>query len=144
MADSIREQILKAFITALNAPSNKPATASRSRVDALSSGELPAFVVRARDEDAARRGPTASLRSLRVRVESHVEGAAPADSLLDPLLVYVVQTVYADTGIAALIREIDETHIDWEAESGYAEVATAAQDFTVTFATQAADPTQKF
>jgi hypothetical protein len=54
---SAGEQIVAAMATALNAPSNKPATTYRTRVDALEAKELPAMILYAIEEKPEISGP---------------------------------------------------------------------------------------
>ena len=144
MPDSIRETIVKAVVEQFNVPSTKPATATRSRTSAYGGSELPAFVIYPVEEDPERAGPNVSLRKLRLRVESVVQGEPPVDAILDPLLNYAVQRMYAiyDTLAALGVRGISEVHVAWVMEPGAYELGLAYTDFEITYTSKVTDPTQ--
>lgn len=135
MPDSVGEAIVKAVAAALNAPGNKPATTYRTRVDAINSGELPAFVLFAVEESSQRVSQNVRYRTRTLRLEAHVAGVPPADSLTDPLYVFAINTLYADAALFALIRQLDETRVQWEGMPSYEDRAVAAIDFDVVFST---------
>lgn len=142
---SIGEQIVQAMADALNAPENKPAKTWRTRIDAIGSGELPAFVLYALTDDPNREGPNTVLHTRTVRLECMVEGEPPADALTDPLYVFAVQTLFAwgddETGYGANVRGLEEARVQWETEKSYADRCIAVVDFKVVFVTKATDPT---
>lgn len=140
---SVGENITQAIVDALNAGDPKPATAFRTRVDALSTKELPAFIVYAVKERVEKRSENVKLRTRTVRVEAMVAGEAPADALVDPLYVYAVNTLLASNTVAALLRRIEESTIQWENEASYQDATIAFVDFEVEFPTMN-DPTAAF
>jgi len=138
---SIREQIITAFVSALQAGANPPGAIFRSRAEPLSAREhLPAFAVYPIEEDPSDEGSTITMRRLTVRVECFVAGMPPQDAALDPLLVYAVKTVFADANLAARLFHLEEKHTAWDFESSYEGVAAAPLDFVVTYATTRGDP----
>lgn len=135
-----------AIVAALNAGTGgldgaPPCAAYRTRVDALQAGELPAYIVRAVDEQIERKSTDIVLRVLTVRVECHSAGQAPQDMALDPLLNYAVQVLFVNDALAALIKGLEESRIQWDIEPALEEQALAALDFQVIYATRATDPT---
>jgi hypothetical protein len=142
MADSQGELIMKAILAALNAPSNKPATTYRARIDAISARELPAFVLYALPENVEVAAASTRRRIRKVRLEAHVAGAPPIDSVVDPLYVYAVNTLLADSGLAGLVKGFYESAITWETEPSYEDRCLAAIDFEAHYTTTN-DPTVK-
>lgn len=145
MPSSVRETIVQALCDALNAPSVKPCKTWRTRVDAFGSSELPAMVVFALSETVESNSTNTDLRTCTVRVEILVQGEPPADSLIDPLYVYLFATL--DAADAALgghgIRRLQETRVQFETDPSYQDVTVAAVDFNVVYATRFGDPTVK-
>lgn len=123
------------MLAALNAPVGKPATTYRTRVDALSSKELPAIVLYSLDEMVEVRGPHTRLRKRKVRLEAMIEGEPPADQALDPIYAFAVQTLIADAATAALVKGLYEAHMQWETEASYLDACVAVLDFEVHFTT---------
>lgn len=149
MPDSIRKQILDAAVTALNASGTKPCTFFRSRVEAAGASERPIGIVRPVEESAERKGPNITLHELTMRVEviADADGAAVGlDALLEPVLVYVVQTLYASSTFLNLLARasdgaLNEKHVQWNFEPGHEDVGLAFIDFEVAYLTKAQDPT---
>lgn len=139
---SVGEQLVQAMSDALNAPSGKPCTCFRTRIDALATAELPAFVIYAVHEKPVMKGPSTKLRTRTVRLEAMVAGEPPADSLVDPLYVYAINTLLADTNLRQYIRRLEESQIQWETEASYQDACIAAIDFEAVFVTSN-DPTQR-
>lgn len=133
------------MVTALNAPSNKPCTTQRSRIDAVATSEFPAFVLYSVNERVALKGPNTAMRTRTVRLEIMVQGQPPADVQCDPLYVYAVQALKADATLTApvtgLTRYLRESQVQWEVEPSYQDVALALVDFEFEYVTQANDPT---
>jgi hypothetical protein len=141
MAQSYRDKIIAAAVAALNAPGDKPATAYRTRTDAFAQTELPAMLVYPVREQAERAGRTVSKRTLLLRVEVMTSGDAPQDAVLDPVLVYVVRTLYADANFLGMILALEEQSIEWQVEGGELDYAIAVVDFALTYTSQVDDPT---
>lgn len=138
---SVREQIITAFVDALEAGMNPPGPIFRSRAEPLSARDhLPALVVYPLEEDCSEEGSSIALRALTVRVECLVAGMPPQDQALDPLLTYAVKTVFADANLAARLFHLQEKHTSWDFEKSYEGVAAAPLDFLVTYATTRGDP----
>lgn len=137
MAQSIRDQILTAAVAALNAPPDKPATTYRTRTAALAAGELgTALLLAPTEEDPNRVGPNTMQRVLVFRVEIVTAGAPPQDQALDPLLTFVVNTLWAADAFLALLKHFTEGKIIWEFASAEQQTtALAAQEFQVTYFT---------
>jgi ABC-type histidine transport system ATPase subunit len=94
MAQSVRDQIIAKAVEVLNAPTDKPVTAFRSRTDALSAVEAAAkaVVVYPMKESGETAGRTISMRSLTMRCEAITAGDPPQDQALDEVLVYITRT----------------------------------------------------
>jgi len=143
---SIREQIVVAFVAALNAPEAKPCVFSRTRVDMFAAAELPGGVVYAMQDDSDERGADVNLHKARVRVEIVVAGEAPADALIDPIYVYVVNTVMAnESAVWAVpgLKQLKEIRTQFESEASYQDSTMAFVEFEAIFATMT-DPTVAF
>lgn len=141
MPASVGEQIVAAMAAALNAPSVKPAVTFRTHIDAIAEKSLPAMVLYCTEETAKLQGQSRMLRTRKVRLDCLIEGVPPVDTLADPLYVYAVQTLMADTTLPTLMRHLSEASVKWEAESGMKDIALAYIEFEVVFVTSAADPT---
>ena len=132
---SVGEQIILKMIAVLNAPVNKPGVTHRSRVHAFATRELPAFVLYNLKEPVERISREQVTRTRRVRLECLVASPPPADAALDPLYVYAVETLLADSALAAMLRQLAEAEIVWDVESGYQDVAVAGIEFEVEYST---------
>lgn len=139
---SIGEQIVQAMADVLNAPTDKPCVCYRTRIDALSAKELPAFVLFAIREQPETKGPNTRLRRRTIRLEAMVAGEPPADALTDPLYVFAVNTLLAADRLRQYIRRLEESQIQWETEASYQDACIAAIDFEVVFVTTN-DPSQR-
>lgn len=137
---SVGEQLVQAMCNALNAPASPPCTTFRTRIDAFATQELPAMVIFAIKETPEVKSANTVLRTRTVRLEILVAGEPPADSNIDPLYTYAVQTLQADMTLAPLIRKLKEASIQWETEASYQDATVAAVDFDVVFVTTQ-DPT---
>lgn len=140
IAQSQRDKIVAAAVTALNAGVDRPGTAYRTRVDALAANELPAYVVYPAKNSAERMGPNTTKHAFTLRVECHCAGEAPRDQALDPLLVYAVKTLYADATFTGLLKGLEEGDTDWDVEPAFEDAAVATLEMLVTHATAANDP----
>jgi hypothetical protein len=132
---SRREQILAAAIAALNAASNPPATAYRTRIDPVNQGELPAIVLYGLKETVEHAGPTTRRRILTMRLEIVQEGAAPADAAIDPIYLFAVNTLMADATLGGLVKGLYEIAVQWETEASYQDACVAVVDFEVHYTT---------
>jgi hypothetical protein len=143
MAQSVRDKITAKAVEVLNAPAGKPATAFRSRTDALSQveGQAKGIVVYPMKESGETAGRTVSLRTMTLRFETMTAGDAPQDQALDEVLVYITQTLYASQAFLDMTRRITEVGIEWQFEGGELELGFAAVDFEVQYTVQVDDPT---
>jgi hypothetical protein len=137
---SVGEQLVQAMSDALNNGTSPPCTCFRTRIDAFATKELPAFVIYAVHEKPETRGPGTKLRKRTVRLEAMVAGEPPADSLVDPLYVYAINTLLADANLRQYIRRLEESQVQWETEASYQDACIAAIDFEIAFVTTN-DPT---
>lgn len=140
---SVREQIAAAVLTALNAPEGKPCTFYRTRVDVFNAPELPGGVVYVLNDDVSDRSGSVNLHNARIRVEVIVAGEAPADSLIDPIYVYVVNTLMADEPLGEKLKKLQEVRTQFESEASYQDSTMAFIEFEAVFATRT-DPTVVF
>ena len=141
MSISAGEQIVQAMVNALNAPSPKPCTFYRTRIDALASEELPAGVLYSGEEESVPKTNTLMERTRKVNLELAVEGPPPADALLDALYVYAVQTLQADPTLGPLVRLLWDGRMQWDTEASIADVSVALVQFSVRYYTALQDPT---
>lgn len=143
MADSIREQIVKAALAALNAPVGKPATAVRSRIDAYSEVEMPAIGITPELEDVDRSSKDVAYRKLRLRVGILVKATGAADAAADTVIQHVITSLYADESLGGLALQIAEEKLVWEFEPSLNDVCSVQMDFQVAYTTKVADPLTK-
>ncbi len=146
MADTIREQIVKAIVAKLDAP-GKPAatTVNRTRRRAVEPSELPmisVYDVREEVESAteSRRSLLAD-RTLRVRVKCRAVGD---DSAVDPLYSWAVKALKTDQSLGGLAVGLTEESTDWDTDdAGDADYSVSATDFLVRFTTSKQNPESK-
>jgi hypothetical protein len=147
---SIREQIFVAA-AALLAGTGGPAglTVTRERLRPIEKESLPAVLLYA-DDDAPKplAGQTYQAplteRQLSLVVECRADaGTGPPDVALDPLLVWVTNTLIANEKFGGLASGIDEQRTAWLSREGEIAVAAAAIHFTVKYRTARADLTKK-
>jgi len=138
---SVRERILVALATAMNAGAEKPGPTFRTRAEALGPTELPAYVLFSLDSTPERKGAGTTYHQLMVRLECLMAGEPPMDTALDPMLVYAVQAMFGACEALGSVKGLAEAQIQWEVEPAYDNVAIATADFRVDFATAFNDPT---
>jgi predicted secreted protein len=136
---SVRDQVIAAAVAAMNAGS-APGIAYRTRVDAFSAGELPAFAIYPATEALERVSVNVVKHTMTLRAEAMTAGVAPQDEALDPLLVYAVKTLYASAEFQTFLKDFSEERVQWQVEAAQDDIACAAQDFRVVFLTLANDP----
>src|SRR4051812_43245656 len=110
MSSSKRESILAAIKTALLAATQTPAANNvyRSRIEALSSGMLPAIIVRPGPADTPNEDTNNKVnRVLEVELLVLMEGDVP-DSLADPTVVAAHAKVMADRTVGGLAIDVEE------------------------------------
>jgi hypothetical protein len=148
-ANSVGEQIMQLIMAALNAPSDKPRTTVRNRVNPVSmdspdAGETPAsgaapgltqFLLYAVRETVDRQSNQSFQRERTVRIEIVVAGAPPLDAAADPLYLWIVQTLMSDTALWQSITNLEEVQTLWETESSYEDASVCAVEFKVTYLT---------
>jgi hypothetical protein len=132
MTPSNREQIILAVIDALKNGGQAPCSVVRNPSEALA--DVPALCVYPVDEQGTPRGHTIVEKTLTVRVEAVIAGPSPAAELLDPLLNFAVQVIYASDIVRAfLIQDIAESLVNFDEESKDRDYARAAVDFTLVY-----------
>jgi hypothetical protein len=147
---SIREQIFALATTLLGGP-GAPAglTVTRERLRPIEKESLPAVLLYA-DDDVPK--PLAGQlyqaplteRQLSLVAECRAKaGTGATDTALDPLLVWVIQTLTANEKFGGLASGIEEQRTTWISREGEIAVAAAAIHFTVKYRTARADPTKK-
>lgn len=136
---SIREQIIEAAVTALSAGS-PPAKIFRSRLEALDAANLPSIVVYAGPEkvEVESHDPV-DRRVLTMHCECAVKGASPADELLDPLLVWITQTLMLDETFGGLASRCQEAGSEPMMVEADADIASRLLSFEITYFTSRAD-----
>lgn len=147
MADSRRELIIAAAVAALGGV-GKPAGLSvhRKRMRPMDKDALPSQVVYARPGNEASESinrididADQVERHFWLRVESRAIGD-PADAAVDELNNWAEQTLLTDSGLRALVFDIEARAIIWDADEKDKVYALAAEDFLVTYFTSATDP----
>jgi hypothetical protein len=110
---SARASILAAFVEALYGTTQVGGNVFRSRVLALTKGELPAIAVRPIAEEL--RGQTNAYvdRFLEVAVEIHNRGDEP-EPASDPIAADAHSRIMGNPELAALVVDVDELGSAWE------------------------------
>jgi len=82
-------------------------------------------------------------RTRKVCLEIQTKGPAPADAQLDPLYVWAVQTLLADSTLPTLLRwrSLHDARIQWDTQAGASDLAVALVVFTFDYYTTRLDPT---
>lgn len=139
-----REQLIEAAINALANGAGAPCPIYAARVQPLSADDdLPCFVITWDKESAQNLTSVASQRELEMRVEVVVAGSIqPIDQKFDPLYLWAVKTLYADSVFQGMIQGFEETGTDAARESAAEDLGSAAITFKVTYTCQRADPSQ--
>ena len=154
MADSIREQIMKAAVAALNGP-GRPAgvpAADRLRVETYTPSELPAICVLPVREDVlpmkdTRWGPLVE-RQMMLRVACYVGQDAP-DQALDPILQWA--TVALDglrpngdqnAPFAGIVLDVIEAQLEWQFAPEELPYAVCFMDWRIYYTTERGDTTR--
>lgn len=104
-----RQQIRDAVVTAVTGLATTGSNVFRTRVHPLEEQMLPALLVYTLDETSEpdAMGSSRGLdRSLRVAVEVAVQQLADIDNTMDTIAAEVETAIAANTGLAALVRDI--------------------------------------
>lgn len=137
---TVREQILDAVVTALNAgaPAGFP-VATRTNPDPYEPGALPAVTVFPTDESVSdvgasghRRGPVTNRR-LTFRVECRAIGEPP-ETALDPMIAWVVKALAGST-MGGLAHDVQEQRTEWVVEAAEEVYGLASVEFAVDYRT---------
>jgi len=119
---SIRDQIVAATITALNAV-GKPCDFERSRATALTDADLPrgvVYPVRDIPEDPFLAGPvTRSRLTMMCEIRALGTAALRPDQAVDPIYTWVVAKLVGNTlgGLALKLQEGDSTFVYGQGDS---------------------------
>lgn len=151
---SRRDQILAAITAALGVASvngfTKPSglVVSRFRVRPTDKTTTKSIAVYPMTESSQRVGQNRSPLTqhyLTVRCECRAVCGVneTADQALDPMLAWIVQSLFADESLGGLASGIAETACAWGASEADETYAVAWKDVTVTFAALANDPTHR-
>ncbi len=138
---SVREQITRAAVAALNGP-GKPAglNVHRYRASDIAADQLPAVVVYPIVDSASPEDLDGNVEhTLQLRCECRVTGDEP-DAALDPIYVWTVKAVTADPTLSGLAYSIDEQTTAWDAEQRDRTYGALAVDFEITYTTVRGDP----
>lgn len=149
MANSIREQIMAALITALSGAGG-PAGLSvhRERTRPIEIDSLPAIMIYAEDDtpkplaDQHYRAPLTE-RQMSIAVECRAIGSVGVspDAALDPIVVWAAKTILANETFGGLANGVEEERTVWSSREGDIPVAAAAVHFTIKYRTSRLDPT---
>ena len=145
MADSIRETIVAAVVTALDG-AGKPTGLGvhRFRARPLDREDMPAMAVYAMGEEVRLEthggvGTGTVRRTLTIRVEHRVKtlvtSADAPDTTLDPMLAWGTKALMTDAPLDALIISIEEANTLWETFDADSLYGGAAQHFELEYAT---------
>jgi hypothetical protein len=140
MADSIRSQILAAYLTALNA-NGTPCTWFRSRMDEFQLSELPAGNV-FYDAEASQIDAGESENVLTLQVAGVVAVAQdPVDVAIDTLLVWAEQAIVGAGNLGGLIVWVEKKQTQWFMEQKGVEMCGVIIKFDVNYRTALTDST---
>lgn len=148
MATSIREQILAVLGAALAGGGPAGLTVHRERTRPIEIDSLPAIMVYAEDEQPkplAGQNYRAPLteRQLSIGVQCRAKGSSSTspDEALDPVLVWAIQTVFANETFGGLANGVEEDRTVWSSREGDDPIAAATVHFTIKYRTSRLDPT---
>lgn len=150
MAVSIREQIMRAILTALDSVS-KPSglTVKRFPQESLEASQLPYIGIFPGTESSAKvnghRFSPLVERRLNVIIEARAEAASgnqAADEALDPYLNWITSALQGSGNLGGLVHDINEVGTEWASAEG-AEQAFGRAAVTVEFVYQTATASQE-
>ncbi len=145
MTTSVREAILAKFQTLLLAAPQTAAGANvyRSRLEALTSGQLPAIIVRPGQSDVPNEDTNGKVnREFEVEVLVLMEGDVP-DSLADPTVVGAHAKIMADRTLGSLAIDTSEGPTGpWRFDQAEQDAVEVTLRYNVRYRTSAADLTQ--
>jgi hypothetical protein len=142
---SVREQIIAQVVTLLKGgtlPSGLvAANITRSNTFQVNDadGSLPGINVYPGQEKILREGDADAHRIFTLYVECRAKGAPPIDQQLDPILVYVVQTLLADDTLSGLVWRVQEVGTEWVFETADEDMCGARVAFDVQYVTSRND-----
>lgn len=126
MADSKREGIIDAFVTALAGTASVSTRIYRSRATALTKAQAPALVVRwNQDQFTGEWVSDKQERTLSILLDVYARGSKP-DEIADPILVDAHSKIMANSSLRALVIDIyaGDTSFDMEQADGDAGFTT--------------------
>jgi hypothetical protein len=138
MPPTIREQILQAFVAALQGTAQVGTRIYRSRVAALARGESPALVV-----EPLRDVPTNNVLpkldwAFQAQVAIIVRGMAP-DQLADPIVDDVHKRLISNAPLNALLTGLQPGPVAWLLVDGDQDAGVITLDYEVRYRTSFAD-----
>lgn len=144
MADTVRERIVQAMVTALD---GGPAPVMRKRLDALETEELPAFVIakaaepKPGDGDYDSEERTFSVQVYCVVGTSESDDTAAPDKLADPLEAWAEQKLVGEE-FSGLAKDVIYAGTQWVSVPGQnLDIVGSVVTFEVTYWTTRGDPT---
>lgn len=144
---SVREQIMRAVVDALNA-TEKPAdvpVCERVRALGATQPQLPLVVVYPLNESSERPGNGPIVRRyLTVRVHCKAAGTVsgdPVDALADAMLTWC-QRALAGSRLGGLVHDISEAGTEWALEVADLAYLDATADYTISYQTLVNDGTR--
>lgn len=133
---SARENVLQAIVTTLLTVTS---AVYRSRVVALTRGELPAVVVSPESEDTEQLARERMSRRLAVNVAIHARGDIP-DQAVDTLAVNLHAALLADDTLGGKCARIFEGGTNWQ----FSEADGTALEMTITYNVAYSTPAKSF
>ncbi len=146
---SRRERILTLIVAALDTSDAKPAGVQiqRGRSLPLQKDMLTACIVYPLGEEVTRGdGPHGHMnrRRFAVRIESRLslslDDETPPDTAMDPILVFLSQTMMRDPRWLGLALNTQEASLTWEVATSDTVTVAATLDFLIDYHTLATDP----
>lgn len=132
---SARENVLQAIVAALTTVTP---SVYRSRVVALTRGELPAVVVTPESEDTEQLARALTSRQLTIKVAIHARGDIP-DQAVDTLAGNLHAALLADDTLGGKCARIVESGTSWE----FSDADGTALEMTISYTATYSTPTNK-
>lgn len=142
MAASVQQQVLDYVLTQLGA-AGAPAPAYRSRTEAFTAQQMPAYNVyplRGTPYDAADT-TAATVQRFSFAVVGMVSAASEADVAMDPLMSWAWQKVLADPTLGGLVLMTELETYDWAFPPGDTDLSTCMMTFSALLTVLRGDPT---
>ena len=135
---TVENQIITAMVAALTGATQAGTSVFRSRVQALTIGDVPAIAVSPKTEESQRFGNNCDENILDVEVEIFVRGD-PYDQVADPIAGQAHKLLTTDPGVAATVIDIRKKSRVWEADEADETAGSVITIYEVRYLTLATD-----